>query len=358
MIFKGQADGQAEKMSNNCEGVKELKSDLRGVKFNLPECKVPFEFREPYILSGYRQPCLSARECLHSIFKRCNETVNVWSHVVACVFVVVRSWMIFREHNPLEDAFVYPFLSFAVGSSVMYAMSVGAHLFNSMSSNTRHVCFFFDYAAISVYAFSAGQAFYFYSRPLNSDWIILRSHSTFTLVCVAMSCFTIYSCCMSRHRWIAFKYIFRTGTFTTSFFINTLPYWVRIWDCHSEVDCYHISFPYFRRQYIFFAIAGIANGSRLPERLIPGVFDFCGQSHHFLHILSALGNIDQMTALYLDMLGRRNALESSITLPTFANSLLLTLAVIVANVTVVFWFAFSMKPLESSCGPKPEGKQN
>lgn len=325
-------------------------------KFNLPDFKVPLEFREPYILSGYRQPRISARECLQSIFKRCNETINVWSHIVACAFFVIRSWLVFSEHNPFEDPFVYPLLSFAIGSSVMYAMSVGAHMFNSMSNKTRHVCFFFDYAAISVYAFSAGQAFYFYSRPLNSDWIILRYHFIFALVCVAVSCFSIYSCCASRHRWIAYKYLLRTGTFMASFFVNTLPYWIRIWDCHSEVDCYYVSFPYFRRQYMFFAMAAIANGSRLPERLIPGVFDFCGQSHHFLHILSAIGNVDQMTALYHDMLGRRNALPSD-PFPTFINSVFLTVIVLVANVAVVLWFSMSLKSCDSTCEDKPVGKQ-
>lgn len=329
-------------MANYGQWSKDLNENDPEEKFNLPDFKVPFEFREPFILSGYRRPRISSRDCLVSIFKRCNETINVWSHIVACLFFVVRSLVVFSEHNPFEDAFVYPLLSFAIGTSAMFGMSAGAHLFNSMSSKTRHVCFFFDYAAISVYAFSAGQAFYFYSRPLNSKWTIFRSYSTFVAVCVIVSCFSIYSCCASRHRWIDHKFLIRTGTFMASFFINTLPYWVRMWDCQSEVDCNAISIPYFMRQFMFFAVAAVANGSRLPERLIPGVFDFCGQSHHFLHILCAIGAADEMTALYLDMLGRRQAQELS-SFPTFTNSLLITLLVLAANVVVVLWFTVSLK---------------
>ena len=326
-------------------------------KFNLPDFKVPFEFREPYILSGYRKPGISSRDCLQSIFKRCNETINVWSHVVAFAFFAFRSILVFLEYNPLEDPFVYPLLSFAVGTSAMFFMSAGAHLFNSMSSKTRHVCFFFDYAAISVYAFSAGQAFYFYSRPLDTDWVIFRSYPSFVVLCTIVSCLSIYSCCASRHRWIDHKFLIRTGTFMASFFINTLPYWVRMWDCRSDIDCNAVSIPYFKRQFMYFAVAALANGSRLPERLIPGVFDFCGQSHHFLHILCAIGTVDEFTALYLDMLGRRKALELS-AVPTFASSLFLTLMVLAANVAIVLWFTGSVDSCDTSCKRKTQDKEN
>ena len=314
----------------------------------LPDFKVPFEFREPYILTGYRRPQLSAWECLLSLFKRTNETINVWSHVAAFVVFVIRSIIVFRQHNPFEDAFVYPLLSFAIGTSAMFFMSSGAHLFNSMSSKIRHVCFFFDYAAIGVYAFSVGQAMYFYSRPLNSDRLMFRSHSLFMVVCVMVSIFSTFSCCASRHRWIDFKFLIRTGTFAASFFINTLPYWLRMYDCSSEVDCNVVSIPYFKRQFMFFAVAALANGSRLPERLLPGVFDFCGQSHHFLHILCAIGAVDEYSALYLDMLGRRQALENLSNLPTFTNSLCVILLVLACNVAVVIWFTKSMKSVESA----------
>jgi len=108
---------------------------------------------------------------------------------------------------------------------------------------------------------------------------------------------------------------------------------------------------------MFFAVAALANGSRLPERLIPGVFDFCGQSHHFLHILCAIGTVDEFTALYLDMLGRRKELELS-AFPTFTNSLLLTLLVVAANVTIVLWFTKSIQACDTTCKKKAGGKED
>ena len=85
---------------------------------------------------------------------------------------------------------------------------------------------------------------------------------------------------------------------------------------------------------------------------MPGVFDFCGQSHHFLHILCAIGTVDEFTALYLDMLGRQKALELSHVTPTFANSLLLTTVVLVANVAIVLWFTRAIRSNDTACKKK------
>ena len=199
--------------------------------------KLPLEFREPFITSGYRRPHLSAREYNQSVFKKSKKTINVWSHDITFIALIFRSIIIFREHNSSNDVIFYPLLSLAIGMNAAPLMSVGAHLFNSMLSKILHVCFFFDYAAISVYAFSVGQASYFYSRPVNNDWLIFRSYSLFIVVCATVFIFSNFSCCASRHRWIDFKFLIRTGTFVTSFFINTLPYWLRIYDCISDVDC-------------------------------------------------------------------------------------------------------------------------
>lgn len=167
----------------------------------------------------------------------------------------------------------------------MFLMSAGAHLFNSMSSKTRHVCFFFDYAVISAYAFSVGQAFYFYSRPLDTDWLIFVPIQ-FLSLCVIISLLSTYACCASRHRWIDIKFLIRTGTYAASFFINTSPYWLRMYQCTSKVDCNVVSIPYFKRHFMFFAMGLLANGSRLPERLLPGVFDFFwSKSSFYAHSL-------------------------------------------------------------------------
>lgn len=51
---------------------------------------VPLLFRERFILSGYRPAGLSWRCYVLSLFQIHNETLNVWSHLLAAVCVVMR----------------------------------------------------------------------------------------------------------------------------------------------------------------------------------------------------------------------------------------------------------------------------
>lgn len=81
--------------------------------FDYPVDKLPLEFCEPFITSGYRRPHLSAGECIQSVFKKSKKTINVWSHVITFIALIFRSIIIFREHNSSDDVFFtlcYPWL--------------------------------------------------------------------------------------------------------------------------------------------------------------------------------------------------------------------------------------------------------
>lgn len=331
-----------EETKNNNKVYKSKTKPANGVAINYSKLccadEVPLQFRESFILSGYRLPYMTARECVLSLFTLCNESVNVWSHILALFFFCCHYYSVFwRIHNPLDDPFVYPLLSFAFGVSCAFLMSAGAHLFNSMSPRIRHVCFFFDYAAISVYTYTAGQAFYFYSRPLGSELTVLNNSSLFLAISMLISFATTTVCCASRHHWHHYKHLLRTSGYTLSWFFNTLPYTWRMYTCDSEQECHAISKAYFMRHVLCYAVAAIANASKLPERLMPGVFDFIGQSHHFLHIVSAMGAGDEFITMVLDMEGMRE--EQRLQSVSFGNTIGLTALVLFGNVVIVLLFA-------------------
>lgn len=56
----------------------------------LRDLDVPTLFREPFVLSGYRPVGLSWRCYALSLFQIHNETLNVWSHLLAAICVVTR----------------------------------------------------------------------------------------------------------------------------------------------------------------------------------------------------------------------------------------------------------------------------
>ena len=312
--------------------------------FGLRSDEVPPQFRELFICTGYRKPYGSALDCVKSVFQPLNETVNVWTHFLPFLLFLVRFGLLFWKYG-LFDTYVYPLLSFALGICGFLLMSSGAHLFNSMSPRVRHICFFFDYSAISVYSVGAGQAFYFYSRSLESENFLFSSSSLFLTVSCFVSVFTTSTCCASRHRWSKMKYVIRTFCFGVAFLCNSSPYLHRLFTEPSplrESDEELLALSYFKRHCWFYLISALANMSRMPERLMPGVFDIVGHSHHFLHIFTALGVADQFTAMQFQMESRRKQLER-FPIATFQSSLGLMFAICLINCGIVLWFGKNLR---------------
>ena len=306
---------------------------------------VPDQFREPFICSGYRKPYGSALDCIKSAFQPFNESVNVWSHFIPFLLFLVRFAFVFSKY-PLTDSYCYPLMSFALGICGFLVMSSGAHLFNSMSPRVRHICFFFDYSAISVYSVGAGQAFFFYSRSLKiSGTSLYDSSVAFLAVSCLISVVSTYTCCASRHRWARLKYMVRTGCFAAAFLFNSSPYIHRLLSdpASAETSEYEqLAWIYFRRHVYFYLISALANMFRIPERVKPGVFDILGHSHHILHVFTALGAADQFTSIRLQMEGRRGHLERY-PVASFINSLGLMIFISCINCGIVLWFGKNLR---------------
>lgn len=51
-----------------------------------------------------------------------------------------------------QDSFTWPLLLFLLTCCIYPLASSCAHTFSSMSARARHICFFFDYGALSLYS--------------------------------------------------------------------------------------------------------------------------------------------------------------------------------------------------------------
>ncbi|EDO33000.1 predicted protein, partial [Nematostella vectensis] len=294
--------------------------------------EVPLQFREQFIISGYRRPYASARDCIKSAFGPYNETLNFWTHFVP--FLLFSARFVWTFHRDGIDLYRLPLVSFALGICGFLLMSSCAHLFNSMSPRIRHCCFFCDYSAISVYSVGAGLSFYFYSRPIGVG--VFPPPKVYITGSILISLLSTTLCCASRHRWANYKYAIRTGSFVLAFLYNCLPHFYRfIIEGADKLD--PVAMSYFKRHTVFYLIAAVANTTRIPERLIPGVFDVIGHSHNFLHIFTALGVADQYTAMELEMIHREPILKH-LHVDVYSKSLNLMICALLANIGIVVLF--------------------
>lgn len=318
----------------------------------LRDYEIPEAFREKYILSRYRPRNLTVLESLRSLFSANNETVNFWSHFLSAVIIIARYYSVIWAHNSLADHFYFPLTCFTLGCCTVYTMSCVAHLFSSMTEREFHIGYYLDYAAISVYTFTAGEAFYFYCHPLGSGMLVYDWRELFLFLSALISFAATYSCCMSRHCWLDFRFIIRTGSYILAWAHNCSPYFVRQFFCSTDPICNEDSMPLFKGCFLSFATAALVNVSRVPERFFPEKFDFIGQSHHVLHVMTTLGDHFAYSVFLSDLVARKEALTIE-HVPSFPETIGLTLLVLAGNLAIVFWFSNSLRLPSSSKSDRP-----
>ena len=305
----------------------------------LRDYEVPTAYRVKFLVSRYRPRNLSAVESAKSMFYTNNEFVNFWSHVLSLLLMVARYCSVVWNHNPSKDHFYFPLTSFTLGCCTMYTMSCLAHMFSSMTEREFHIGYYLDYAAISVYTFTASQAFYFYCHPLGSGLLLYDWRELFLFVSAVISFGATYSCCRSRHRWLHVKFIIRTGTYIVSWAYTCSPFIIRqLIFCSSDPVCNRDSLPLFTGCFLSFGIAAVVNTTRIPERFAPGVFDFIGQSHNLLHVFTTLGDHFACSVFFSDLAARKEVLAAE-DIPSFFETIGLTLLVLAGNLLIVFSFA-------------------
>ena len=304
--------------------------------------QVPSELRSPFILTGYRPMNMCTRYYFRSAFYHNNECMNIWTHVLPAVFMVFRYLVVSWSHTPPNDPLLYPLMAFAIGTSSLYLISAGAHALNSRSVQAQHICFYFDYAAISIYTFTAGLAFYTFTRPLNSKLLLYDSPALFLTVSALISFVATYLCCKTRHKWKRVKFLIRTVAYVIPWFYDSSPFASRYF-CFFDVDPVrsYDSELYFKLCFMCFLLAALANACRIPERLMPGAFDFFGNSHHLLHVMTALGDQLAFSVFNLDLTERREPLALSFA-PSLLSTFGLTVLVFIGNILIVMWFTRSL----------------
>ncbi|KAG7283793.1 hypothetical protein CRUP_034417 [Coryphaenoides rupestris] len=226
-----------------------------------------------------------------------------------------------------QDAFTWPLLVFLVSCCVYPLASSCAHTFSTMSTRARHICFFFDYGALSLY--SLGSAITYSAYVFPDKWVNGLFHQSYvavavvnTLVCTTLACYS---------RRPNSEVFLCTGEGCTDNGTNVLHY-------------YHIALA-FLTAFLF--------ATHLPERLAPGSFDYIGHSHQLFHVCSIVGTHFQMKAIEQDMATRRAWLLTHSSAISFSNTLGAALLSLLLNLTVISFFSLPL--LSPSFGPQRSG---
>ena len=227
----------------------------------------------PFITHGYR-PKSSLLECVQSVVKIHNESINIWSHlppslICACVVAV-------------QDCPVLALYTFA-SSLCLFSSSV-YHTLNSHTISTRKTCSKCDWASIIVLMLASDIPLihfaFMYSPPLQFVYTTLVSACA-AATCAIITKNSLYSNTAARN--LAF-----CALVSTSF--------VHITHAHfSSPNCQipsisAASLSVYSVGFCFFV-------SKFPERAYPGQLNIAINSHQIWHMFVVAGILVHMRSV-------------------------------------------------------------
>lgn len=305
--------------------------------------QVPKVFHEDGIMSGYRHPCSSAKDCVLSLFQLTNETLNIWTHFLPTWFFLWKLLTVVLVKGDWQDPFTWPLLVFLLSCCVYPFTSSCAHTFSTMSERARHICFFFDYGALSFYSLGSAIIYSFYTFP--DKWVNTTFHTYYVPIAVVNSIISTALACYSRSS-DKFKEKLckrlRIVAFVYPYVFDNVPLFYRIFVCVGEgctvneanmVHYWHMAVA---------ALTGFLFATHLPERLAPGSFDFLGHSHQLFHVFAIVGTYFQMTAIELDMAARRQWLHAHLPPITFSNTVGAALLSVISSICIIYVFSMAL----------------
>ena len=267
-------------------------------------------------------------------------------------FPVHFSQTLSEDTHPIFDPFNLPMLSAGIGTVTVYLTSGSAHLFNPMSEKAYKTCFFFDYAGISLMTFTSCQVLFFYTRPMNTGWMIFESPSLFFSVASCLSFLGTYLCCKTNSTNNVFSTSLRAAAFLAGYLNTTVHYLGGAVFCSCLDDdtclafsaCGRLSRDFYVSHVVNMILSDLLYSGRFPERIFPGMFDLIGQGHQLMHVLSAIGT---EFAYRMIELHRKQAQESAVKMVatvsrvSLFNTLMLTIFMLVLNAGIVLWFGLA-----------------
>ncbi|XP_018550317.1 membrane progestin receptor beta [Lates calcarifer] len=285
-------------------------SDLTPSSLPLPSptvtaSQVPLLFREPYILSGYRPIQQDWRCYLLSLFQRHNESLNVWTHLLAAVVLLIRWWANVDALGYTLDAASLPLSLFLVSSFTYLFFSVTAHLFQSHSEHAHYFFFFMDYVGVAVYQYGCSLGHYFYtSQPA---WRESCVGLLFLPGAVFFGWLSCAGCCFAKARYRRpyplRRKICQIIPTALAYLLDISPVAHRLFTVSWMGEP---SLPFHALQIASFLLSALFFSCPIPERFFPGLCDFVGHGHQIFHLFLSLCTVCQLEALFQDYSVRRD----------------------------------------------------
>ncbi|NXK69271.1 PAQR6 protein, partial [Sylvietta virens] len=279
-------------------------------------------YREPGILSGYRPPRSSARECLRSLFGMNNETLNIWTHLVPAGFYPAGGASLgARGNSRISPHLSIPSGMLPVPEGPSQCSNAELRAEPRRMRNSKGTPGEFRDWELTGPAVPPGSALAYSAYAFPLEWVGSTFHDFYVPVAVLNSALSTGLSCYSRFLEAerpCLSKASRTLAFVYPYIFDSIPVFYRLSQGVAGSSS-EGSLPLHSRHSLCALLTFLSFTSRLPERLAPGSFDFIGHSHQIFHICGILGTLFQLEAVSMDMEERRGRLPLPSSLETFGS---------------------------------------
>ena len=239
----------------------------------------------PHITRGYRF-CESTVECVTSVFSVTNESVNIWSHALGFCFVLLLAFYYFPNslnYNLASNLDIFFVALFFIAACKCLVCSCMWHTMNSIADQTlmeRFACV--DYTGISLLiaaSIMTTEHAAFICEP-TSRWIYV----TATAVLGISGTIIPWHPFFNREDMAWARVVFYISLGATGF----VPA-IELNITRGAVWAYYFYAP-ITMSIIVYIVGAVVYAMRIPEKFLPGWFDYFGGSHNIWHF-AVLGGI-------------------------------------------------------------------
>ncbi|KAK7909096.1 HlyIII-domain-containing protein [Apiospora marii] len=242
-----------------------------------------------FILSGWRPETNSYWECIKSMGYVHNESVNIYSHLFAAIWMVVLgAWwaMHAQERYPatgFDDGLI--FFLFLLGGTVCFLLSTIYHVLSSHSHATHVFCLKLDFLGILVVTAGCFPPGLWYTFPCASrqsklNWIVVDLGAQLMAAMLALFSKSFQASNMRHVRGFVFSVMASSAFY---------PIIIKI----SQVGWSRANEEYGASLYAWTILIYLCSVTiyavRLTEAWKPGAFDIWGHSHQIFHVGMAIG---------------------------------------------------------------------
>ncbi|NWS11167.1 PAQR7 protein, partial [Pachyramphus minor] len=268
--------------------------------------EVPKVFWKPYIHTGYRPIQQTWRYYFSTLFQQHNEAINVWTHLVAALILLLRFQQLSQRVDFGQDLHAQPLLIIIVASITYLTFSSLAHLLQAKSEFWHYSFFFMDYVGVAVYQYGSALGHYYYA--IEPSWHE-RVRGFYMPVAVLLAWLSCAGSCYAKYRYHQSARLLgqlcQELPSGLAYLLDISPVVHRI--CTAPPSARpDPALLYHKCQVLFFLIGAFFFSHPYPEKWFPGKCHFFGQSHQIFHVFLVLCTLAQIEAVVLDYESRRH----------------------------------------------------